>query len=315
MREPPPGVADDAIAALLEQHWSIRVASIHHLPWGFGAWHWRVDDSDGARWFVTADETPDAARRLELEATYAAARELHSRGLEFVVPSVPSRSGRMVAAIEGYAVSLAAWVFGEQPTGALTADAAEATAAMLRRLHREPPPPGTRAWMPALPGRADLERMPVLLSRDWTGGPLSRDAEGVVNEHHARIPAWLSRYDARVEQALAGRGDWVLTHGEPGLHNQIVTPSGRRWVDWESMRVAPRERDLTDLARTGGSAHGVRVGADPGLLELFDLRWRLDEIATFSAWLRGPHTGTASDRVALGGLIEELTREDWVTGN
>ena len=49
------------------------------------------------------------------------------------------------------------------------------------------------------------------------------------------------------------------------------------------------------------------------MLDLFDLEWRLDEISQYAAWFAAPHTGTASDRVAMGGLLHELTRAPFET--
>ena len=39
------------------------------------------------------------------------------------------------------------------------------------------------------------------------------------------------------------------------------------------------------------------------MVEMFDLEWRLDEISQYAAWFAAPHTGTASDEVAFGGLM------------
>jgi spectinomycin phosphotransferase len=44
------------------------------------------------------------------------------------------------------------------------------------------------------------------------------------------------------------------------------------------------------------------------MVELFDLQWRLDEISQYSEWFAAPHTGTRDDDIAIGGLLEELTR-------
>ncbi len=41
---------------------------------------------------------------------------------------------------------------------------------------------------------------------------------------------------------------------------------------------------------------------------MFDLEWRLDEVTQYADWFEAPHGGTESDRVALGGLVGELTR-------
>ena len=47
------------------------------------------------------------------------------------------------------------------------------------------------------------------------------------------------------------------------------------------------------------------------MVELFDLEWRLDEIAQYAAWFSAPHTGTRSDEVAYGGLLGELQRGEF----
>ncbi len=101
------------------------------------------------------------------------------------------------------------------------------------------------------------------------------------------------------------------THGEPHTRNQLTTPDSTLLIDWESLKLAPRERDLRTLDDAGHPQHG----ADPALLELFDLEWRLDEISQYAAWFEGWHTGTASDAVAFAGLQGELTREGRHTRN
>jgi spectinomycin phosphotransferase len=53
------------------------------------------------------------------------------------------------------------------------------------------------------------------------------------------------------------------------------------------------------------------VDLDPAMLELFDLEWRLDEIAQYADRFAAPHAGTASDAVAYAGLVEELMRPEW----
>lgn len=52
-------------------------------------------------------------------------------------------------------------------------------------------------------------------------------------------------------------------------------------------------RDLVDA--------GARVGADPDMLEMFDLEWRLDEIRQYTAWFAAEHHGTEDDQIAFGG--------------
>ena len=81
----------------------------------------------------------------------------------------------------------------------------------------------------------------------------------------------------------------MVTHGETHTRNQLRTPDGIRFVDWESLKLAPRERDLSTLVQAG---YGVRVNADPAMVELFDLEWRFSEIDEYAHWFAAPHTGT-----------------------
>ncbi|MFD0822401.1 phosphotransferase family protein, partial [Micromonospora zhanjiangensis] len=98
---------------------------------------------------------------------------------------------------------------------------------------------------------------------------------------------------------------WVVTHGEPHPGNLIRHPAGLRLVDWETVRLAPPERDLwllthgaddaDDLLRRYASATGRPV--DPTALAHYRLRWELADIAGYVVELRGPH-GTGADTAA-----------------
>jgi spectinomycin phosphotransferase len=96
----------------------------------------------------------------------------------------------------------------------------------------------------------------------------------------------------------------VATHGEPHSDNQLLTPQNRYLLDWESLKLAPPELDLRVLADAG-----AEVDADPEMVELFDLEWRLDEINQYVAWFAGEHHGTEDDRIAFNGLLNEMSRE------
>lgn len=59
------------------------------------------------------------------------------------------------------------------------------------------------------------------------------------------------------------------------------------------------------------AGYGDRVAADHEMVELFDLEWRLSEIEEYARWFAAPHTGTADDDIAYGGLLAELARGPW----
>ena len=131
----------------------------------------------------------------------------------------------------------------------------------------------------------------------WSSGPMADRARQALLAHLDRIARWTASYHHLAE--IARTRPWVPTHGEPHERNLLVTGSAVLLVDWESLRLAPVERDLRTLDPAAG---------DPRMLEMFDLEWRLDEIAQYAAWFEAPHTGSDDDRIALGGLLHELER-------
>ena len=307
VRERPEGLTDETVLDLVSSCWLGAVDQVTHLPVGFGAHHWRAERAGVPVWFVTYDELGSRHDLDSLTAAYAGAMELAAQGLEFVLAPARTLAGDVVVPVAGGALSCTPWVDGAVVgDGALTDDAtAAANVADLRRLHAAPVPVGIPRWRPLV--GADLSgRLAVLLAQAWDTGPYGEPARTAVAARLAEIDDWTSRY-LRLADGADDRA-WVATHGETHTANQLRTAEGIRFVDWESLKLAPRERDLSTLVQAG---HGTDVDADPAMVELFDLEWRLSEIDEYAHWFAAPHSGTDDDRVAYGGLLEELARDPW----
>jgi len=299
MREPPAQVDVGLLTTTLADHWDDSVMRVEHLPVGFGAHHWAAYDArDVPRLFVTFDRPAHRRTPEALEAAYAGAAALRDQGLEFVVAPVPADVGSHTLPFADGALSCTPWLDGEAG-GEL--DLAWTTGA-LHRLHAATPPPLPR-WRPVV-GPDLAETTGALTTRPWGPGPYADAARAAVRDHLDDLATWTLRYHALAE--VAGGHTWVATHGEPHEDNQLLSPHGRVLVDWESATLAPAELDLRTLVGAGASP--AEVGADPEMLELFDLEWRLDEVSQYAAWFAAPHTGTEDDRIAFDGLFHELTR-------
>lgn len=282
MRVPPDGFDPAALIELLRRHWDAAIAEVEYLPVGFGAHHWRA--VGGAEpYFVTFDLFGSGHDETSLRAAYAGAVSL-AESLEFVHAG---RAPLLVPFGEG-AVSVTDWLVGDRPTeldGPATAD-------LLHRLHASDRPTGVGRWRPLV--TVDFtDQLTRRLASPWTGGPYSAPVQRALLARLDEIHAWVARYHELGE--VARRRPWVPTHGEPGVHNQLVTSAGLVLVDWESLLSAPAERDLRTLG-TG----------DAEMLELFDLEWGLDEISQYAARFERAHAGDANDEVAFAGLMNEL---------
>jgi spectinomycin phosphotransferase len=310
VREPPAGLDVAALLALVRREWDEGVDELEHLPLGFGAHHWAASAAGRRRYFVTLDRLAPKRSGPQLEDAYAAAAALADNGLEFVLSSLPSAHGTYTVPLDGAAVSATPWVEGRAGDGSF-ADPREAAtcATLLARLHASRTPRRTPRWRPlVVPSFPDeLERR---LAAPWRTGPYGEVVRTALLGKVASIRRWTENYRVLTDEALDARESWVATHGEPDTGNQLVTPAQRYLVDWESLKLAPRERDLRLFVDLGH--HGALAGMtlDRRMVEMFDLEWRLDEISQYAAWFAAPHTGTASDAVAYGGLLHELGRPE-----
>ena len=307
MQEAPPELTEAEVLAVVRVAWNGGAATAEHLAVGFGAHHWRVDVAGEPTLFASYDRFGKRHSLDSLAAAYTGAIQLADAGLEFVLAPLPARSGAVLVPVGKGALSCTPWVDGQVVgDGAVVdADVAAANIADLARLHTVDPPVGVLSWSPVVESEVG-DRLADLVARPWTTGPYGEPARRAIAGRLTAIEEWTDRYLALAEAAADRR--WVVTHGETHTRNQLATPDGIRFVDWESLKLAPRERDLSTLVQAG---YGTRVNADPAMVELFDLEWRLAEIAEYSIWFAAPHTGTADDGTAYEGLIDELHRGSW----
>ncbi|MCP2169954.1 spectinomycin phosphotransferase [Goodfellowiella coeruleoviolacea] len=301
----PESVTDESVRQAVQHHWSVAASEISYLAVGFGAHHWRVGGAQ-RQLFVTLDELAPRHTTESLENAYAGAAVLAASGLEFVWPSLPATSGRFTVdfAGTGGALSVTPWLTGTTPSEAEAAEPAHLreVIALLDRLHRARPPAGLRRWRPRVD--ADFPRqLAAATARPWLAGPLGEQARTAIRAELDQIGRWTDRYRELAAVAQRHQDRWVPTHGEPHHANQVVTSGGVVLVDWESLMLAPRERDLADLIEAGAADD---LDPDWAMVELFALDWRLAEIGEYTRWFTRAHSGNEDDHVALEGLREEL---------
>jgi hypothetical protein len=327
MLTPPAGLTEELLASVLAGGWRLTATSMVYRPVGWGSHHWEVTDAAGTRWFVTADELENKRHTRDepltqafgrLRASLATAIELRERGLEFVVAPVAASDGEpLVPAGERFSVALYPWVNGQSfDWGDFSGDAhRQAVLDMLVVIHAAPRPAGRPGLADdfTIPHRDQLEA--ALAGADAAGaGPFAGPLARLVAEHAQPVRANLDFYDQERSRALADPATPVVTHGEPHPGNTML--AGGRWlfIDWDTVLVAPPERDLWSLDPGDGSvlaayAAATGVRPRPELLELYRRRWDLADVAIDVSRFRRPHEGTPEDEKAfelLRSMVEEL---------
>ena len=294
MLTPPADLAEGDVVRALEAEWELDVESITYAPVGFGSHHWEVVDRAGTRWFATVDEG-DAA------AAFATAVDLRAAGCGFVVAPVPTAAGAPLVSIGRFTLVLHPWVDGERyDWGEFSSPAhRQSVIDRLVALHAVDPlaTPSIRTDTFEIPHRAEL-------GRDGAPdcGPYAAATADLLARHRTRLDELLTRYDTLVAE---GHHDTaVVTHGEPHAGNTIRVDDGWCLVDWDTVMLAPRERDLWSFGPDDRAAYEAAAGVAlrPARLELYRVRWDLADIAVYVHRFRQDHTGNADDDKSWAGL-------------
>lgn len=324
MRDRPAGVGESELKLALAEGWHIHAAALRYAPVGGGSYHWIVRDGQDARWFATVDDLDDkswlgdtrAAVGAGLRAAMDTALALrHHAGLRFVVAPMPARHGETVRPVgPKYAVAVFPFVngasgrFGED----LPATERDQVMDMLAELHQATP---TVTSAPlariGLARRGEIETALSELGQPWHGGPFSEPARALLASTARKIRHLLDTFDQLAEHVAAAR-EPVITHGEPHSANIIRAGPGRMLIDWDTVGLAPPERDLWmivtgtgDEARRYSQATGRAV--DPSALAFYRTRWALDDISAFVRQFRASHRRTADTEHLWRGLHSTLT--------
>jgi spectinomycin phosphotransferase len=303
----PHGLDESDLADALARSWALAVGELHYVPKGLGSYHW-LTETPVHKYFLTVDDLDTKpwlggsrdSTFLGLEAAYDSALALHRQAnLSFVVPPVPQLGGGTALRLgDRYALTVfpfmdgAPGVWGD-PIG--RADR-EQLLRRLAELHRSTPTTTSRVPRHGLvlPGRAGLESDLGDLDRTWTGGPFSEPARQALANHAAAVRGWLATFDRLAGLVEGAGGELVITHGEPHPGNLIHADGALLLVDWDTVGLAPPERDLWMLDDGSPDVLAPYTEAsdrsvDDTAISLFRLKWRLEDVASFTASCRSDH--------------------------
>jgi spectinomycin phosphotransferase len=324
VRDRPEGITERAVARALADGWGLAAWTLEYAPVGGGSYHWvATGDTPGERRFVTVDDLDDkgwlgrtrpavlAGLRAAMDAAVTLRRQ---PGLGFVVAPEPASTGDTVRpAGDRYAVAVFPFLAGTlfdwgEP---LPAPERDELIAMLAALHgADPGAVRLPRFEAGLSWRGDLETALGELGRPRTGGPYAEPARallagaaGPVRRQLGHLDRWSAGWPA---------AEVVITHGEPHPGNVVRAPGGLMLIDWDTVGLAPPERDLWMVATESGDelrryTELTGRSVDTTALELYRLRWALDDLSCFVRDLRAPHRRTPGAEDAWQALQTTIT--------
>jgi hypothetical protein len=316
-----------ALAGAVQDLWGFTAASLEYQPVGFGSHHWLVTGEAGEagkRLYATADDLA-AKRRTEQDTTdhtfgrlrqaFGTALALREEAaLDFVVAPLRTAAGQAVARVsERYSLVIHPYVTGTtagQDGEFASAGDRKAVVDLLIELHR------ARAGHPStddfvVPHLDKLRAMIGHPGGDWRSGPYAQPAQQLLRAHARDLQVLITEYQSLGRRAAAQPERMVITHGEPHAGNVIATANGPVLIDWDTVLVAPPERDLWDLAGDDPALLDHYAGVtgteiDPLALSLYRLRFDLAEVSEYLCLFQSPHEDTADTRESWKNLQHHL---------
>ena len=311
----------------LADGWGFDVEAADYAALGGGSYHWVVRDAEGMRGFITVDDL-DVKPWLGdtrgsvfdgLKRAFGAAVALRDAGLDFVLAPILADGGETVRRI-GPRHAIALFPFVDGHAGQFwRSDAAERAAilTMLAELHQATPAATSvaRTVDLGLPGRGELESALQSLDQTWPGGPCSESARQALARHASYVAELLFLFDRLAADVAQRSSDWVITHGEPHAGNVMRAGDGHVLIDWDTVALAPAERDLWMLVGDSGGEATIYTEAtgrelDHVAVDFFHLTWDLADIAAFTQQLRSPHRHSEDTVRAFEGLTYYVTTRD-----
>lgn len=305
MRDEPEDLPADLVGRLAGEHWRLPVDRVRYAPIGAGSYNWIAESGGIPRWFVKCDPGDGFA---ELALRLRTVTALHANGLEFVVAPLPDIDGEPLRKVTPrWVMSVYPFLDGDRVGGGRWPAEFDLTpmARLLGRLHAAPVPDFAPRWPrpdDVLPHR--LAELVPDLDTPWSGGPHSASAREILRAAQPRLDRLLHHFHSLKDRLDKDSGPWVVTHGEPHSANVMLTAAGElRLIDWDSIRVAPPEREfrqsrvLDDAASYAGMA-----GSRPYIREMFTVEWDLLELRWCADRLYRTHSDGDDARRAVATL-------------
>ncbi len=257
-----PAISDASIIQCLFDHHNMTVTRLDFLPLGAdrNTAVYRAESAGGDYFVKLRSGSID-------ETTVLVPKLLHDRGIRQVIPPLASKSGALWTPLEDFQMILYPFVEGKNGfERAVTASNWVELGEVLKHIHTTALPRRLRERLQreafssfyrskVRQHQAYVDTSPVL-------DPVASELAAFMREQRAVITALAEHAERFAELLRMESLPFVLCHADIHVGNMHITPTGALYiVDWDTMTLAPKERDLIFPGMGLGTSENITVEA------------------------------------------------------
>jgi spectinomycin phosphotransferase len=255
-----PDVPDLTLSGCLRDDFGVCTREVTFLPLGndVDTAAYRVVTEDGTLFFLKLRGWRRSGQFDQ--TTVAIPRFLHDAGIAQVIAPIPTRDGRLWALLGDYAAILFPFVSGQDGIETpLSARQWISLGAALRAMHTLTVPPPISCQVPRETYDSHWRDFVRAIQRqiavmDYTD-VIAAATASFLRAQRAAIDHIISRAESLAATLRANPPATVLCHADIHAANVLLAPDGAlHIVDWDTLIIAPKERDLMFI---GGGIGGV----------------------------------------------------------
>lgn len=127
------------------------------------------------------------------------------------------------------------------------------------------------------------------------GDAISRSLTSLVTKYNDEIHHDYDSFMSLRQELRGGRSRMVITHGDPGGNTLVKSPTDLYLIDWDSILLAPPERDTWFFVHEpefirGYRSHYPEYHADPALCRYFTYKRYFEDLVEYFTEIRGDGT-------------------------
>ena len=240
-----PDIADAAIISVLHDAYGLSLSNVEFLPLGADANTavYRANSGD-TRTFVKLRRGPFDATSVTVPAL------LHARGIAQVIAPLATTSGELWARLDAYHVIVYPFIDGVDGfERALSAQHWSELGAALRRIHETPLPSDMARQLPreayTASYRDSVRGWLSTVTATHYADPIAAEFAAVMQAQADTIRTLAHYAEQLAAQLSAQTLPLLLCHADIHVGNVLLTADDKLFiVDWDTLLLAPKERDL-----------------------------------------------------------------------